>query len=186
MGNLDKFINEWKVLESKMREQGLEVREWEEKHVGEVEAEQLKVCRIIRNYITHNPTDSFITRIDNTMIKWVKQFAKSLKLKKKSTKALQNTKLVARDVNTNQTINKKAINEVFSNKKNSKSTKKGISKTIKKELKVDVRKQSGNKKNVNKVKTIKRNSKASKPNTNKKQPKKLLLKKVKDTKKRTK
>ena len=82
MGNLDKFINEWKVLETKMREHGLEVREWEEKHIGEVEAEQLKVCRIIRNYITHNPTDSFITRIDNTMIKWVKQFAKSLKVKK--------------------------------------------------------------------------------------------------------
>ena len=86
-GNLDKFLENWKELENVMRtKKGMEVREWEEKNEGKIEAERLKVCRIIRNYVAHNNTEGFIYKVDNTMIRWIKNFTKDLKKRNKSTK----------------------------------------------------------------------------------------------------
>ena len=131
-GNLDIFLKEWKVLESQMRENGLEVREWEEKHVGEVEAEQLKVCRILRNYITHNPTDSFINRIDTKMIKWIKNFAKKINKNKKVIKVKSNKKTIKRknkvankDI---KKINKKVAKDKLSKNKRVTTKRKNVSK----------------------------------------------------------
>ena len=149
--NLEVFLKEWKVLESSMRENGLEVREWEEQHIGEVEAERLKVCRIIRNYITHNPTESFIDRLDNMMIKWVKQFAKSLKPKKKSNKVLSKAKPVIK-----RTVSEKLANNRFVDKKKSE-------------------KETGNKTSAkNKKQVVKRSVKVIKSTNNKKMHKKLM------------
>ena len=92
-GNLDKFLEVWKELETVMRtKKGMEVREWEEQNVGKVEAERLKVCRIIRNYVAHNDTNDFISKIDTLMIRWIKNFTKDLKKRNKVAKKPIKTK----------------------------------------------------------------------------------------------
>lgn len=84
-GNLDKFLDSWKELENVMRnKKGMEVREWEDKNTGKVDAERLKVCRIIRNYVAHNDTEGFISKVDTLMIRWVKNFTKDLKKRNKA------------------------------------------------------------------------------------------------------
>lgn len=128
MVNLDKFLKEWKTLETTMRANGYEVRDWEEMHVGELEAEQLKVCRIIRNYITHNPTEDFISRVDNTMIKWIKQFTKKLKAKKKTTRK---SKAIKKDTNKTTKKLSKTTKKV-TKKSSAKNKKKVIKKSRKK------------------------------------------------------
>lgn len=88
-GNLDKFLDSWKELENVMRtKKGMEVREYEEKHEGKIEAERLKVCRIIRNYVAHNDTNNFIYKVDTTMIRWIKNFTKELKRRVKTGKTV--------------------------------------------------------------------------------------------------
>ena len=93
-GNLGKFLEVWKDLETVMRtKKGMEVREWEEQNVGKVDAERLKVCRIIRNYVAHNDTNDFISKVDNTTIRWVKNFTKDLKKRNKVAKKPIKTKI---------------------------------------------------------------------------------------------
>ena len=111
--NIDKFLETWKLLETNMREEGLEVREWEEQHIGEVRAEQLKVLRILRNYITHNPTEDFINKIDPLMIKWMKNYIKSMKKNRKNKK----TKIVKKTNTTKKTYTTRKNNSKTKNAK---------------------------------------------------------------------
>lgn len=57
----DKFLDAFRALDSELKDQGSTVLEYENSlKDGSVEKEKLKVCRIMRNYMSHNDT-TFLT-----------------------------------------------------------------------------------------------------------------------------
>jgi len=74
------FLTEYKTLESNIRsELGISVLDYENKltEAGKTtEAEKLKVCRIIRNYLSHNDTDFIVPTKD--MINFVYDLANKI------------------------------------------------------------------------------------------------------------
>lgn len=57
----DKFLDAFRALDSELKDQGSTVLEYENSlKDGSVEKEKLKVCRIMRNYMSHNDTTFLI------------------------------------------------------------------------------------------------------------------------------
>ena len=66
----EKFLDAFRALDSELKDQGSTVLEYENSlKDGSVEKEKLKVCRIMRNYMSHNDT-TFLTA-SNEQIKFL-------------------------------------------------------------------------------------------------------------------
>ena len=66
----EKFLDAFRALDTELKDQGSTVLEYENSlKEGSVEKEKLKVCRIMRNYMSHNDT-TFLTA-SNEQIKFL-------------------------------------------------------------------------------------------------------------------
>lgn len=79
MKNEEKFLNLYKEYESIMRDQGLDCKDFEE-HCEDTLQNRLRMCRQMRNYLSHNNDAGFLD-ISNTQIKFLSDFVNEQKIK---------------------------------------------------------------------------------------------------------
>lgn len=69
MSLVDKFLESYKNLEAELKAEGMTILDYENKMKEGTEKERLKVCRIMRNYMSHN--DTVFLDATNEQIKFI-------------------------------------------------------------------------------------------------------------------
>lgn len=69
MSLVDKFLESYKNLEAELKAEGMTILDYENKMKDGTEKERLKVCRIMRNYMSHN--DTVFLEATNEQIKFI-------------------------------------------------------------------------------------------------------------------
>lgn len=77
MTNADKFLAVYKDYEQLLRDAGTDTKAWEDRAEGQLQ-ERLRMCRLMRNYMSHTPDSGFLEPTDK-MLKFLQ--AQVLKLR---------------------------------------------------------------------------------------------------------
>ena len=77
---IEKFLNLYKDYETCMREKGIDCKDYEES-VDDLMGNRLKICRIFRNYLSHNNDKSFLDVSEN-QIRFLEKLVAKLKQEK--------------------------------------------------------------------------------------------------------
>lgn len=72
MSNIDKFLTTYKELEQELRNKGKDIKELEDTQSDKLSAERLRLCRMFRNYLSHNNDSGFLI-IAPTMQKFLEK-----------------------------------------------------------------------------------------------------------------
>ena len=79
MKNDNKFLSLYREYESFIRDQGIDPKDYEEK-VDDLTANRLRMCRQMRNYLSHQNDPGFLSVSDN-QISFLETYTESLKMK---------------------------------------------------------------------------------------------------------
>lgn len=78
MALIDKFLESYKEYESVLREQNIDTKEFEEQS-DDVTANRLRICRMMRNYLSHNSDAGFLV-VSERQVKFLEKLTMDLRM----------------------------------------------------------------------------------------------------------